>query len=240
MSRYQYIKWTHALLLLAAAGGMHPAPAGDDIEEWLDSQEEFNPDAVNEGELEFIGVPPSEPVHTHQNRITATPQSLRDGWAALYQCHAHLDPVPAAEIVFNEGRIRKLRVERATGIGRARAAGVSVQLEDVSPGAELCISGETRVIVPQPGGGFLVRNGPFMRRFLDGFYPMHVILDIVLPEGAWMLAHASPAAQPGFEITRTAAGVRADAWFSGELRTEFHFLPADNVRDRNLEKKEQP
>jgi hypothetical protein len=160
--------------------GMPAAVAAD---EWPDFPEDFDASVINEGELEFLASPPDEPVHTHHNRIILTATSLADGWAALYQCHTRLDPVPAAQIVFHAQRIRRLQVEKSTGIGSAGVHGPSVQLEAVSPAAELCLSAESRVVVPQPGGGFLVRNGPFMRSFLDGYYPMHVILEISLPPG---------------------------------------------------------
>ena len=83
---------------------------------------------------------------------------------------------------------------------------------------------ESRVVTPADGG-FFVRNGPFMRSFLDGYYPMHVTLEVVLPPGEWQLFSTRPASQPGFEVQYRAGMVRADAWFSGMLRTEFHFLP---------------
>ena len=203
---------------------LHANPAED---AWLEAPEDVHTATVNEGELRFLVRPPEQVVHAHHNQITLSSQSLNDGWAGLYQCHTNLDAVPAAEVVFRPGRMRHLKVEKARAIGRAWVEGHSVQLEDVAPGAELCLSGETQVVVTQPDGGFQVRNGPFMRRFLDGFYPMHVRLEIVLPPGDWALIHSQPSGQPGFAIVRTAEGLDVDAWFEGELRTEFHFAPVE-------------
>jgi hypothetical protein len=206
---------------------------------WLDTNEEAQTADVNEGALTFLDQPPNEAVHSHHNRITLDRLSLEDGWAALYQCHTGLDPVPAAQVVFRPGRMRHLKVERASGIGRAWVEGPSVQLEDVEPGASLCLSGETQIVFPQPGGGFLVRNGPFMRRFLDGYYPMHVRLEIELPPGDWELVDNRPTGQKGFAVTRTPQGLDVDAWFEGELRTEFHFVPAGGGNRMNHETGEQ-
>lgn len=202
---------------------MSPALAGSDAEAWLEAPE-FDPDTVNEGELTFHPEPPAGPVHAHHNRITLTRQSLQDGWAGLYQCHTHLDAVPDAQVVFREGRIRGLEVAKTVAIGHARVEGHTVQLKNVEPGAQLCLRAESRVVTPADGG-FFVRNGPFMRSFLDGYYPMHVTLEVVLPPGEWQLFSTRPASQPGFEVQYSAGMVRADAWFSGKLRTEFHFLP---------------
>jgi hypothetical protein len=204
-----------------------PASAGQEAD-WPDDPGDFDFNAVNEGELVFLERPPEKPVHTHRNRITLTARSLVDGWAALYQCHSRLDPVPATQIVFRPGRVRRLQVEEYTAIGAVRVEGDTVQLEDIRPGARLCLSAESRVVRPDGGGGFAVHNGPFMRGFLDGYYPMHVVLEIGLPPGDWKLVRSEPAAQRGFDVRTTADGVSADAWFSGRLRTEFHFMPSQS------------
>lgn len=204
-------------LCTAAAG------AGDDT--WADLEAAESVEHVNEGSLRFLDQPPSRPVHEHYNRIELSPRSLGDGWASLYQCHSHLDAVPAAQVVFNEDRIRLLQVKVVSGIGQARVEGASVQLEDVQPGARLCLAAESRVVESHDDGGFVVRNGPFMRRFLDGFFPMHVTLEIVLPSDAWEMAGSRPVVQPGFAVTEEAGSLHVDTWFEGELRTEFYFRP---------------
>jgi hypothetical protein len=212
------------LILLLLVTGVGPGAADNAVEAWLD-EPDFDPALVNEGELSLHPEPPSEPVHAHYNRITLTTDSLRDGWAGLYQCHTHMDAVPDAQVVFRPGRIRGLEVASTVAIGQARVDGHTVQIKGVEHGAELCLRAESRVVTPADDG-FFVRNGPFMRSFLDGYYPMHVTLEIVLPPGEWQLFGSRPASQPGFEVQYTAGRVTADAWFSGELRTEFHFLPA--------------
>jgi hypothetical protein len=121
-------------------------------------------------------------------------------------------------------------VDSFEGIGRAWVEGASIQLENVRDAASLCIRAESRVVRLLPGNRFVVRNGPFMRRFLDGYYPMHVTLEIILPPGDWVLEKSEPAVQPGFSVTRNPAGIVVDAWFEGELETEFYFMPAADRR----------
>ena len=185
-------------------------------------------DSVNEGVLVLLPVPPDGPVHAHTTRITLLPASLRDGWAQLDQCHTQLDEITRAQIVYRHGRVRNLAVVSTHGIGQARVEGASVQLEDVSSAASLCVRAESRVVHRLAPDRFVVRNGPFMRRFLDGFYPMHVTLDIRLPPGDWQLVKSVPAAQPGFTVVYDDNGLVAEAWFEGKLETEFHFMPAGN------------
>lgn len=181
--------------------------------------------AVNEGALVFLDTQPDRPVHTHANLITVTENSLVSGWAGLFQCHRHLDPVPDIQIVFNEGRVRNIRVDRYAGIAKAWVEGNSVQLMDVEKGAEICLSAETKVVEMQAGGRFSVRNGPFMRNFLDGYYPMRVRLEIYTPPGEWQLTGSRPAAQPGFTVSYNGVRLLADALFEGRLETRFEFMP---------------
>jgi hypothetical protein len=99
----------------------------------------------------------------------------------------------------------------------------SVQLEQVRPGARLCLDAESLVLRVNEDGSVSVRNGPFMRRFLDGYYPMQVSMDVSYPCDDLALEAVSPTAQEGFEVTREGCQVALDAWFEGELYTEIRF-----------------
>lgn len=178
---------------------------------------------VNEGPLRFLAAPPAKAVHHHQNRIRIEADSLASGWVSLAQCHDHLDAVPRAQITFREGFVRKLRIDLASGIGAAWVEGASVQLEKVAPGARLCLSAETRALRETGDGSFALANGPYMRRFLDGYYPMRVTLDVVYPQARLSLAGVSPRQQPGLAIVKRPGEIRLDALFEGELRTLIEF-----------------
>jgi hypothetical protein len=204
------------LWLLAAA----TAPAAD--EPWPQDEREAVR-MVNEGELVFLQEPPRSAVHHHRNKIQVTNRSLNDGWAALVQCHENIDPVPAAEIVFNSGRIRNLSVRDYRNIERVQVEGDTVQLVNVGGGARLCLTADTRAVRKADDYHFSVRNGPFMRKFLDGYYPMHLSMAISVPPGAWQLDDSDPVAQPGFRLWQEGNVLNVEAWFEGELRTEFRF-----------------
>ena len=162
-------------------------------------------------------------MHHHHNEIEIGPASLEQGWVELRQCHRHLDPVPAAEIVFRAGRARGLQVLSSRGIGAVKPEGDSVQLQDVQPGAELCLALQSRALEALPGGGYRLRNGPYMRRFLDGYYPMHVSMDIEVPRGYLRFTDSRPQRQAGFSVQETSAGLYVDTWFEGKLYTELRF-----------------
>jgi len=223
---------TLMLRAAVAAAGMvvlpvaHTAAAtGDDWpDDWPDE-----PDlaeqvaAVNDGELEFIPAADANGAHAHLNRIRITPESLDQGWVSLVQCHENLDAVPAAQILFRAGGIRNLGIDEARNIGRAWVEGHTVQLTDVGADARLCLRAESRALHALGDGLYRLRNGPYMRRFLDGYYPMRVALNIHYPADLLQLVGQSPASQPGFDVDRSEHGLDVDATFEGRLVACFDF-----------------
>jgi hypothetical protein len=185
--------------------------------------------SVNEGTLHFLAEPPPRPVHHHANRIRILESSLADGWVRLEQCHEHLDPVPATQILFHPERIRDIRVLATEGIARAYVEGPSVQLEEIAQGARLCLSAQSRALHALPGGRYRLQNGPYMRRFLDGYYPMRVSLEIEYPPARLSLWGHEPDPQPGFRVSERPGRVSADAWFEGRLTTRFLFCRAGDA-----------
>ena len=201
-----------------------------------EQEDEFDPawsdgdwfsENVNEGELEFLAQPPAEAVHHHQNVMTLGRQSLRDGWVRLEQCHDNLDDVARAQIIFRPGRVRDLRITRSVNIGEAWVEDASIQLADVGKNSSLCLDAQTRALTANDDGSFRVGNGPFMRRFLDGYYPMRVSQKIVLADSGLEFFGIIPEKQPGFEVEVSAESIDFDAWFAGRLLTEIELVPVD-------------
>jgi len=215
------VKRSIALLLAAQAVLTTPLAAAFD-EAWLEDDSEARALAVNEGELVFLTEAPAKPAHEHMNQLEVTERSLSDGWVVLEQCHANLDAVPAAEIVFRQDRVRGLEVTEAQAIGAAVVEGPTVQLRDVRRGATLCLRAETRALYPLGNGFYELRNGPYMRRFLDGYYPLRVSLDIRYPASIEVVDY-QPESQPGFRPEVSARHVRFDTWFEGRLQTLIRF-----------------
>lgn len=197
----------------------------DDWPDWVEAEEGLRAQIaeVNEGELVFLANPPDSPVHHHHSHLRITEASLRNGWVQLEQCHHDLDRVPVAEILFHPQRSRALEVVSYRNIGSATAERHTVQLRDVGADSQICLRLETRALHPQASGIYELRNGPFMRRFLDGYYPMRVSLQIDFPPRL-LLADVSPVAQPGFVLSRSPGRVEARALFEGRLHTRFLFL----------------
>jgi hypothetical protein len=183
-----------------------------------------DPADINEGELRFLVEPPAEPVHVHDSQVTVTADSLESGWVRSRQCHYRLDQVAALEVVFNPGRVRGLRIERAENIGRARVVGASVQLENVGRNAVLCLANETHALTRLPDGSYEWRGGPYMRRFLDGYFPMQVKLALEYPPARLRLQSLEPP-ELRLKAVQQSGQLRLESFFEGRLIIAVRFAP---------------
>ncbi|MFA9460690.1 hypothetical protein [Thiohalorhabdus methylotrophus] len=181
------------------------------------------PAAAEQPPLRFLAEPPQQAVHHHINRITITPETLRSGWAGLFQCHDNMDALGATQIVFSEERTRALEVVRTRNIDRARVAGARVLLDGVEPGAKVCLRAESRVLERTGDGHLVVRNGPFMRRLLDSYFPMHVTLVVDFPADRLRYVAIEPTPRPGLAVDKETGRITVEAWFEGVLRTRLRF-----------------
>lgn len=149
---------------------------------------------ISGGELHFLTTPPEPPPHHHSKRLILRPDSLASGWVEDRQCHGRLDPVNAMQIVFGPGRVRHLRITRAERIGEARIEDNSVQLRQVGENAQLCLSAETRLLEYDPLlRQYILTSGPYLRRFLDGYFPLQLSVEIEYPADRLRLVDIQPA-----------------------------------------------
>lgn len=195
------------------------APVEDDTPDWFDEDPEAIYSGINEGQLEFLEKPSKTPVHHHHNTLIVLPESIETGWVKLVQCHENLDEFPSAQIVYNKNKVRDIKLTTYQNIGKAWVQDSSIQLKDIKNNARLCIEAESRALWPQADGSYLMQNGPFMRKFLDGYFPMRVSMDIKLPPGLTFLS-IEPVEQKGFRVVKGKQGIHFDAWFEGKLTTK--------------------
>jgi len=228
-----YGKMLLAGLLLLAGGPLASQELSqEELERWFESDDPHPPGQsaanVNEGSLVFLQQPPGKPVHHHHNKLVISELSLTTGWVRLQQCHDNMDEFSRVQVLFRKGRVRDLTITRAENIRESWVEGNSVQLQDVQAGAQLCVSAWTRALESRDGGRFTMQNGPFMRKFLDGYYPMRVSMDIDYSGTGLQLVSVSPQQQRGFEVDERAEGISVNAWFEGRLNTELMFRAAVN------------
>ncbi len=180
-------------------------------------------DQVNEGVLHFLTSPTDKAVHHHRNHITIDSDSLRNGWVGLEQCHEHLDAVPDAQIVYKQGHVVDIEVVSAENIGRAWADENSVHLKDIGRDAVVCIRARSHALARNGEMSYNLSNGPYMRKFLDGYYPMRVSMTVRLDTGELRFIESIPENQPGFRIWQDGNEVGYEALFEGVLRTVLRF-----------------
>ena len=131
--------------------------------------------------------------------------------------------MPSSQITYRAQGIRGLRITRAERIGKAWVQGPSVQLENVARDATLCVEAETQALEPDGQGGFQLRNGPYLRGFLDGYYPMRVTVSVSLRAPGLRFRDITPPPQPGFTVTLGEREVGFEALFEGRLHTLIRF-----------------
>ncbi len=206
-------------LSVATADGTDPF---DDDSLWDPPRTESN-----RGDLNFLTDPPDDPVHHHQNQIILMASSLDDGWVTLRQWHNDIDRVGRAQILYNGDTTRDIEIESQSNIEETWVEGASVQLRQVQPDAELCVNARSRMLQVLGDGEYLLENGPFMRRYLDGYFPMRVTVAVSWGDLDLSLASSEPHVQPGFEVTESAHGVILETTFEGRLKTALRLINAE-------------
>lgn len=221
MKRTVIIFILYAFFLNLAVANEKMTPA--ELEKWFNEDEPPPPLQVDEAELVFLAELPDKPPLHSINEITIDANSIENGWVRIAQCYKNLDPVAKTDIVYRYRFMRNLKISSKLNIGAARARGQTIELEDVKDKAEICINAEVRVFYQNPDGSFSLVNGPYHRKFLDGYFPYHVTLIIHYPENILTHIANQPVEQNGFRIKKELNKLSIDTVFSGTLNTEIIF-----------------
>lgn len=184
--------------------------------------DEWKEPPIYEEPLKLFSQPPADPPPHVTTTLTVTPRSRTDGWVGITQCHRGLDPFPRVEVVYRYERMRGVRVTTSEGIARAWVEGSSVQLEGVERGATLCVELQASILRPDGAGGFHLHQGPYHRRFLDGWFPLRLTLKI--RGGGLRVNSMEPPPQPGLNLHHSARGSTVEALFAGRLELDFHLV----------------
>lgn len=196
--------------------------------QWFDASGLFDSQAaqsVNGGELKFVEAHKIDTRFDYHmtNRIDFLPNSLNDGWLSLQQCHYNLDAVKALEIVYAEDKTRKLSIVSQKHIGQAKVEGSSLQLTNIQGSAQICVSAETRGLERINPQQWQLKRGPFMRRYLDGYYPMQVSLEVDWQQQPIQLSQSIPPAQLGASIQQSETYFKGVYQFEGKLQPQLNF-----------------
>lgn len=210
-----------SLISLNALAELSP----EQLEEWFNNDKLDMPEeaTVQDEVLRFI-------LNTNKKNIPVTEKtyrininSLKTGWVVIEQCYRNLDPVSQLEVVYEYQQIRKLEVTHQHLVGKLWIAGQTIQMENLSKGASVCTRAEVKILRHANKDKYLLLAGPFKRKFLDGYYPMHVKLNIQYPADRLILNEMFPEAAPGFNLTHNNGLVKIDTRFTGKLYLAMSF-----------------
>lgn len=213
------------------------------IDKWLN-----NPNAplpvvkkqrkINEGNLVFLDRIKHKFVMHSENKIQITKSSLQDGWVNLNQCYKQLDAFPRVQVVYQYKNIRNLKVHIIKKMDSAKVQGKSVQLVNVKKGATLCVSAQVQSL-EKTNTGYQLKNGPFRRKFLDGYFPLRVSVSVSYPATLIKLAKVLPdnkaaTKTKGMLIQKSKSQVRLDTTFEGVLNTQLVFTTTGSDSAKSL------
>jgi len=206
-----------------------------EAEAWFEDDGDMKSLLVNEGQLTFLAKQPEKPPLHSMNIITIDKKSMQSGWVDLQQCYENLDAIAKVEITYSKV-MRNLSVISHQGVGAAHVQGQSVQLRNVAHHATLCIHAQVHVLRNRGGGRYELEQGPYHRRFLDGFYPFHLSMRIVYPKqelivddvlmkqglrdsAPWSSLEKGPkeGVGPGMRLARADGELAMDSFFEGAL-----------------------
>lgn len=191
--------------------------------EWWFNEDDILPVQVDEGELVFLSEASEKPVLHSISELTIDQHGIKSGWISLSQCYKHLDPVARTSVVYQYPFMKNLRILSKKNIQSATIIKQSIELENVSADAQLCIAAEVKIFNRLAEGTYSLSNGPYHRKFLDGYFPYHVTLSIHYPESNLKIISTNPENQPGFQVKKRVNTITFDSIFAGQLKIEATF-----------------
>ncbi len=200
----------------------------EELEDWFNDDSEPSIDDVNQGQLIFISPLADKNILSSEAIMTITDNSLKTGMVSLQQCYRNLDPVAEMEVVYSYKNMKQLRIVSVGNIADARVVGSSIQLQDVTASAFVCVAAEVQLLENTAEDSYVLSYGPYYRRFLDGYYPYHVTVIIDYPERHLRYADVSPIPRPLFELVKQPGKLIMDTWFEGVLLVNITFSAIDS------------
>ena len=194
----------------------------EELEKWFNSDEELPTDKVNEGKLKFINNIDAENIFRSTINISIDQESIEQGWTTLSQCYTNLDPISLTAIVYRKKFIKNIEIISSKNIKNTKVSGQKIILNDVSKNAKICIKLNSRNFYQNEDKSFSLVNGPYHRKFFDGYFPYHLTLNIKY-DPSLNYHYSIPKQQMGFSVTQNSHALKVNTLFEGKLKTEFRF-----------------
>lgn len=248
------LKFISGLLITISTIGINtPVIAQDDLSDlspeeraFLEDDSFFQTMQVQDSPIKWVNPQKTENQYALTNEITITNNSFKTGFVNFSQCHTHLDAIRAIDIVYNPETTQQLKVLSSQKIQKVIAHAASIELKNVEKGAEVCVAGKVKTFrFDQQNQAWVLLRGPYMRKFLDGYYPMHVQETIQWPQAPikWKktevfdksqnqfvkifsdrLLTKNPAETPHPQMQKSPQKIQGDYWFEGKLKINYLFI----------------
>lgn len=217
-----YLNQLFLFFLFVSPGFANENMSPEELEKWFNEDTPITNKEVNSGQLTFLKSIPVKPTLHSKNIFVIDENSINNGWVKLSQCYENLDAVAVAEVVYQYRFLRKLKIKSAKNIQNAYVSKQSVQLENVQQNATLCITAEVRNFYQNKDKTFTLASGPYHRKFLDGYYPYHLSIDVQFAKQLRFL-NSLPKVQKGYEIKKLNNQLKIDTWFEGKFNSKLSF-----------------
>ena len=199
--------------------------ANPGFDHWLEMLDEV--ENINEGTLNFLPLnnarDSADNDYALDNKIQIDADSRETGWIGLTQCHSNLGAIPRLSITFGKRTTRDLQVLSYDNIDRAVVDGQNVEIYGAGENARICIKAQMNTLQKTDGAQYELKNGPYLRRFLDGYFPMHVSLDIDFSRSGLSFERVTPAPQKEFKVVAQSGHVNIETTFEGRLEISTYF-----------------
>lgn len=194
---------------------------------WLEDDSALDAMTVNDGQINWVSADQTTGKYYLENKITVIPDSLKTGWVRFIQCHNQLDPFYKVEVQYHSENTRNLQVQSHDLIDKVNIDNVNqaAVLIEVKKGAKVCISGESKTMKANDKG-YVIQRGPYMRKFLDGYYPMYLKESLDWSQTPIELEQTNIQTQPGrsFQYSQANKTLTAEYWFEGRLMPTYEYI----------------
>lgn len=194
---------------------------------WLEDDSALDAMTVNDGQINWVSAEQTKGKYYLENKITVIPESLKTGWVKFIQCHNQLDPFYKVEVQYHSENTRNLQVQSHDLIDEVNIDNINqtAVLIEAKKGAKVCISGESKTMKATEKG-YVIQRGPYMRKFLDGYYPMYLKESLDWSATPIELEQTHIQTQPGrsFKYSQANKTLTAEYWFEGRLMPTYEFI----------------
>ena len=193
---------------------------------WMEDDSELDAITINGGQLNWLTEDKTIGQYGLENSLTLSRSALKDGWVEFTQCHNNLDEIRKIEVQYNPENTRSLTLNSSEKIASVKIdnQNSSALLLGVDKLARVCISGESKSL-EKTKEGYVLKRGPYMRKFLDGYYPMALKETLNWSKTSLTLQTNTMQSQLGqsYQYAIQAKTLTAEYWFEGRLSPRYQF-----------------